>query len=36
MKGFAGQNLEAIEINFVPAVKLEVFLGKSSPTTPIN
>jgi hypothetical protein len=28
MEGFAGQNLEAVEVNFVPAVKLEVFLWK--------
>ena len=28
MKGFAGQNLQAFEVNFVPAIKLEVFLGK--------
>ena len=26
MKRFAGQNLQAVEVNFVPAVKLEVFL----------
>ena len=28
MKRFAGQNLQAFEVNFVPPVKLEVFLRK--------
>jgi hypothetical protein len=28
VKRFAGQNLQAFQVNFVPAIKLEVFLGK--------
>jgi len=36
VKRLAGQNLESAQINFVPAVKLDVFLGKISPTTPIS
>jgi len=33
---FLRENLEALEVNFVPAIKLNVFFGKSSPTTPTN
>ena len=28
MKRFAGQNLQAFEINFVPVIKLDVFFGE--------